>query len=839
MGQVRIGTTLNGGNPGETVSVTLPNGTVVNGKAGNVVNAGEALVTTDNDGNTYVHGNSSPQKTSAIVEVSRSKPIKPPLLPTGEYLFKVLQNTGLIEGFNEDIDLGALHQIDLSNYEAWGIINTGKEDYFAVLRSIEDRSTYRLFMSKNGVITTALIIFTPDQFASSVPSFHTSWNRIHAFSRLKNAVLPDGFTYPDPIEQPDHWNTIGSVYTGQLTVALWNVNTFRNGVVSNSQAQCLGTTRGINLDVFPYPYRHYLDYRQPASPLADNDPSKHLHFTPTSESATALTYDVNRSFNGTAYAWRNPFNIVVTHETNSSGTVAFGKQQPSGSNPAYTSPVISNSFNVTRNTHLFDHHDTRVQFIFASTTDTVFHEVMEEYKRDIHSTYSVDFSPGSQTERVVGNGVLDLNVDELIPLYDNVATPYIRRENYIESWNAIRQNGISYWQYDYTSYSYPRITVSPSPASLTMNRTHSVERNYTYRILALGDRCAIVRQLVNDTQMIVEENSAPPRRDPPNPFDAPNLYTYRAFSPGGHDVRYGDRNYDSDRSECVIYIGDNTYTITYENCRSFLVMDYGAGEANRINVVQEIKAYIDVLANLLPGGEPPEPSISVRVPVAYHYFNVNYAYSTLHDLITEEAGQKFSNSVGILQYESNTYQWETTLETKRRNPFWENPSYAVDAEVYIVIVHNHESFHCKGRIKRIGVEFVNGFVRESSGLEVEITEYIGEMPFLGEGNREDFDGIYVMSADDFTSAIFVFFDEIFRFTVDLSLYRVTDDDQNETVELAMARRPLGVDEQGGWYADVYRFNITSLKWERRTEGISELSALTITPLRHAISYRTP
>ncbi len=67
-----------------------------------------------------------------------------------------------------------------------------------------------------------------------------------------------------------------------------------------------------------------------------------------------------------------------------------------------------------------------------------------------------------------------------------------------------------------------------------------------------------------------------------------------------------------------------------------------------------------------------------------------------------------------------------------------------------------------------------------------------------------------------------------------NLYKVRDSEGNETVELAVSQIPTQTEKQKEHRADIYRFNISTLKWERRANAVSSLSQLSTIP--EYISY---
>ena len=128
MGKLRIGQGLGGGNPGDTVSVRLPSGEVVQAKAATEINKANVLVATDETGKNFAYADGQASTPVVTRQITRQRPRRKPVEEDNDYLFKVLQADGLIEGFDDDVDL------DLTGYEPVDIVNNGS-GFYVLLKS--------------------------------------------------------------------------------------------------------------------------------------------------------------------------------------------------------------------------------------------------------------------------------------------------------------------------------------------------------------------------------------------------------------------------------------------------------------------------------------------------------------------------------------------------------------------------------------------------------------------------------------------------------------------------------------------------------------------------------
>ena len=132
MGRLRIGQNLGGGNPGDTVSVRLPNGEVVQAKAATAINKAKVLVATDEAGKHYAYAEGEGTASVTTRQITRQRPRRKPVDPDNDYFFKVLQTDGLIEGFDDDVDL------DLSGYEPYSIANRGDSEIIMMINGCKN-----------------------------------------------------------------------------------------------------------------------------------------------------------------------------------------------------------------------------------------------------------------------------------------------------------------------------------------------------------------------------------------------------------------------------------------------------------------------------------------------------------------------------------------------------------------------------------------------------------------------------------------------------------------------------------------------------------------------------
>jgi hypothetical protein len=101
---------------------------------------------------------------------------------------------------------------------------------------------------------------------------------------------------------------------------------------------------------------------------------------------------------------------------------------------------------------------------------------------------------------------------------------------------------------------------------------------------------------------------------------------------------------------------------------------------------------------------------------------------------------------------------------------------------------------------------------------------------------EDYvNGLIISSAADYTMMLVEYFN---NYKTQANLYLTADENGLDILELAIAQIPTDTVKQKEHYADIYRFNTTSLKWERRPNGVSSLSQLSEIP-EHISYHPTP
>ncbi len=155
------------------------------------------------------------------------------------------------------------------------------------------------------------------------------------------------------------------------------------------------------------------------------------------------------------------------------------------------------------------------------------------------------------------------------------------------------------------------------------------------------------------------------------------------------------------------------------------------------------------------------------------------------------------------------------------------------------IVGNGLSHHWKGVIT--GVTYENavdiGFedgntYRKYDSFSISVVEDLGVSFFKWSNVNDTIGTTFIVPSDDFTISILKYlWDDIYSFEdcggtkTDANLYIVLDENGNETVELAIAEIPTTTTPTT-LRADIYRFNTTTLKWERRPNAITPVSPLT-------------
>ena len=191
-------------------------------------------------------------------------------------------------------------------------------------------------------------------------------------------------------------------------------------------------------------------------------------------------------------------------------------------------------------------------------------------------------------------------------------------------------------------------------------------------------------------------------------------------------------------------------------------------------------------------------------------FPINFSYrgSTKHH------HGSYTNREKILT--TTTTSWNNATPTKTYTNVLDKTS----GSVTVVQKQNDVYFTNTGTLSSLNKTVNNDtFYITYNSASINFTnDPISDNYFCGEYN-----GTYIFADNDFTSFLVEIIPTVITRT---NLYIVKDEQGNETVELAIAEIPTTTDEQDEWRADIYRFNTTSLKWERRPNGVSALSELT-------------
>ena len=260
MGKLRIGQGLGGGNPGDTVSVRLPSGEVVQAKAATEINKANVLVATDETGKNFAYADGQASTPVVTRQITRQRPRRKPVEEDNDYLFKVLQASA-IEGFDDDVAL------NLTGYEPVGITNTGSG--YVYIGFNEDSERY--------IVGYGSQISTIDD-----PYYY--WINFFGYDHLEyvyyegaysESVTPQPVVFPityRALSQNDYLQVLYEDGTnpGESSTINFNFLSYENDTVFGSYT-CNCTVYEQSVDGFGYPFRGIFNNPEGSYNLTYND----------------------------------------------------------------------------------------------------------------------------------------------------------------------------------------------------------------------------------------------------------------------------------------------------------------------------------------------------------------------------------------------------------------------------------------------------------------------------------------------------------------------------------------------------------------------------------------
>ncbi len=770
MGRLRIGQNLGGGNPGDTVSVRLPNGEVVQAKAATAINKAKVLVATDEAGKHYAYAEGEGTAPVTTRQITRQRPRRKPADPDNDYFFKVLQADGLIEGFDDDIDL------DLSGYTAIGITNTG-DGYLVIL---QDGNSY-IFQSENSFNN---VILSANLFnANIIPFFFWSGgNLLRGLSEgaitspltNTNATYPDlvffGWTWVHPLQ-------MGATTTSQLIDLYFRG--FFPGLTDINRRTDLGSfiygvydvyydfQNGTEQRIFPELYNSTLSLPSPISIYSSRGTFYNTYgdnpVTPGNKSEN-ISISINEIQDGQQWSYSISHSYSATHSydlddgliRNATGSIDYNQSL----NIDYLvnqSSVIENC--ITRNTGL--------------------EKIVGSYSKQ-----------GSITEQVVYTGEGESAKIDVFP-YET---------GYIRSTSQTRQSILSGNIVEERSYDTDITTKGITKTLIT-----------TERIMSEMSK--------NATNITGATNGTP---------NSSNTLTGTANRKNTTEIKQHNIIIESEDAAIVqqierdvffeLDIVNDFHTETTEDNGSFynkLTLFFGA---NEYTLGQDYIGFYAYAEQVITG------TTFTILPDDFD-IGIDNEYWKNKTLVTRTVRTRPS-ALGTVSVASSTViNSECDLFAIE----------GVDVDIYINVAGNNIFYN--GTLSTVDCDTENAsynnvtyqkYTRSSLSLTVGINTPLTAFPKntlidLFFDTSQDF--VCIVPANDYTVLII---NALKNSAIKKcsNLYTVLDDNGNETVELAVSQIPTGTAEQDEWYADIYRFNTTSLKWERRPNGVSTLSELT-------------
>lgn len=719
MGRLRIGRNLGGGNPGDTVSVRLPNGEVVQAKAATAIDKAKVLVATDEAGKHYAYAEGEGGASVTTRQITRQRPRRKPVDPDNDYFFKVLQADGLIEGFDDDVDL------DLTGYTAIGVTNTG-DGYVAVLKN---GNTYKILSDEIRTITT-----NANNYINGLPSFkYVGFDNLYFWRRLNpvrtvesssassgegGSILPTtnnwltSFILPRTEPIPHLYRTPSSFITPPFIVFV--ESTVYNGTpstftfkyeIGNTQT-FLNFTASSNLtssvDNSPVSGTYSASW---SGSYNEKDEYGYL------ENIAVNTY--NYSCNGGGSG-----NFIAYFDQITSST---GETDYASSNGAESSSCNVDCVNVENENN---------------------HKIYE-YNASHSVTQTARGSFFTETTRgIYGDTVRDVYKKETYDTRETIPNVHFKND-----FIAITEKTI-------------------------IKKKYECEYTEDYSAIALLPGFAQEAGYVNSFSYLYTTNK--------------RCVTTTTFSPD--DVKLLTIEIDNTSYNYGSYQND-TYTWT----NSFYIASNTTIESNTTN---------NIAVN----------QISVSFDSVFPYYSKKIKIEILtggQDLIQET---NINGNVSI----TNTPVNEDAYE------YYEQSSFTPSGDIDIYTKQPSGLF-----LKYTGVILSETHSNNTNSADEEWVTYTSITVTVTEPTETTFinsdNNTIIIPSNDYNEWVW---HNIKNYISQCNIYKTLDEQGNEVVELAISQVPTETAEQDEWYADIYRFNTTSLKWERRPNGVSALSELT-------------
>ncbi len=867
MGRLRIGQNLGGGNPGDTVSVRLPNGEVVQAKAATAINKTKVLVATDEAGKHYAYAEGEGTASVTTRQITRQRPRRKPVDVENDYFFKVLQADGLIEGFDDDIDL------DLTGYTAIGVTNTG-DGYVVCLSNSNNLNGYYYlaFPGNSNGVDLGINNLRRKSYYGVYPGKSTELGTklyLQHDGTIRSGIyqpqfITPGFYENDPIVNISPQNTVDSYNNIRNTQACLN----------DALQRCIY----IPVTTHAYGVNGFFGLKVP-------------FITSLLPSFTTIGFYKNSSFgDGTNYSFTDNNTLTATQaRSNDGSTTGAIETHTSTWTVSHTpTPEIegvsirgiydtgshtrSLSRSLTQNADISYTYDYVVVDLNGSIqyhpiTITSTFDGTTEY--DITSSSSFSNNQGTATGSASRTETFlfeDFSNSE-IPLYNNVSINYkVQHTVSLDSSQTASESATyigGYYLISEISYLDTIITTNNTDFESAINRLTDADPNndvntlFTQREVIFPNR--------NETLVESESSSEVYDNEIPDVLYVTNDCAIVSFSV------YKENKTTS----------KPTATITQQLQQELYLLNYGGAYTSDItqegerNIIIEYSSDSILLINKINKAQ--------ENILRYYINSVNY---TLRDIDCESyficksglntsvtVGQNITIASPKFCFGTNGYGCEIDVIPEyifKTFTYTQYDDYTItsgSATSYVDLAQTNDTYyhsenitgkiftlnHIQNGVKKTYIAQLLSFQtsvntthsRNSSififnannsppifywnwlnitSATFSVLEEIEDTSFIKWQSLYE-NGLFFSTEDDHTASI-LYWNRANKPHKATNFYTVLDDDGNETMELAISQIPTDTAEQDEWRADIYRFNTASLKWERRPNGVSALSELT-------------